>query len=120
MYELDQRAELLEIIVNQHKDIYGFKPRGDAFARYAAMTYEQLVKVADEFEIAVVAAINEDKERENRAVVKFEQLIVDTIELGAKDRQTAIDWILQAEDVDDLGYLEYKFGLPYNYFKRTA
>ncbi|AGR47723.1 hypothetical protein PHIM7_70 [Sinorhizobium phage phiM7] len=120
MYSVDERTELLEIIVNQHKDAYGFKPRGEAYVRLTKLSLIELRKEAEYLQAAVERAISDDEEREARAVAKFEQLVAETIELGAGNRETAIRWIIQGEGEDDLEFLEYKFGIPYGYLKKAA
>ena len=51
----------------------------------------------------------------------FEKRVEETIALGAKNRETAIKWIHDAEDTDnDDEYLCYRLGLPYTYFKEAA
>lgn len=118
LYELDERSELLEIIVSQHKDVYGFKPRGASYERLAAMTYEQLRAEADELNVLVAESIEQDKMRENAAVTVFKSRVADLIETGAADEATAIRWIMSAEDADTTEELEYSLGLPYGYLNK--
>lgn len=118
LYELDERSELLEIICDQHKDVYGFKPRGASYERLAAMTYEQLRAEADELNVLVQRSIEEDKAREAAAVTKFKARVAETLELGAADEATAIRWIMSAENADSTDELEYSLGLPYGYLNK--
>jgi|TARA_B110000438_G_C15794202_1_gene642131 hypothetical protein len=63
---------------------------------------------------------------EDENIANFEDRVLDTINDGAGNRETAIRWILDAEglsDERDPGFVCYKFGLPYsmeNQFKRAA
>jgi hypothetical protein len=55
---------------------------------------------------------------EAEAVKKFEQHVTNTICMGARDRETALEWIMQASNANgDWEYLCYDLGLPYHYFK---
>ena len=59
--------------------------------------------------------------REAEAVVKFEQHVTNTICMGAKDRTTALRWIMDASNANgDWEYLCYELGLPYHYFREAA
>jgi hypothetical protein len=45
-----------------------------------------------------------------------------TVALGAKDRTTAIQWLIQAEGNinGDIEYFEYLQGIPYRYINKTT
>jgi hypothetical protein len=60
-------------------------------------------------------------EDEARAVVKFCKRIEDTIKAGAGNRETALRWIMEADDArGDWEFLCYLNGLPYGFFKQAA
>jgi hypothetical protein len=118
--QLSQKDELIEIIVNQYKSAYGFKPRGSAYTRLTEMSYTELQKEAEYLDGEVERSIQEEKSREALAVAAFEAKIADAMGLGAADEATAYRWLLQAEDLvgePDEGYIEYNLGLPYGYLK---
>lgn len=60
---------------------------------------------------------NEDKLREQEAVKDFEDSITSTIAAGAGNRETAIQWLWDAEEDQYMtqGYFEYGLGVPYGY-----
>lgn len=95
------------------KEAYGFRFRSykewwtkdELEAEYA-----HLSSICDE-NIAI------ETEREERALVDFEALIQETIALGASDRETAIRWLVDGEDLEmteqDLQYFFWGHGLSY-------
>jgi len=63
----------------------------------------------------------EDARREQDAIVAFEVLVTKTINSGAKTREVALRWIMEASTCDgDWEYLCYTHGLPYSYFRKVA
>ena len=109
------KDDLYSYISDASKDAQGFRTRMDI----SGMTIEQLMVEADYWEGRVIEAIEEDRAREAEAVIEFEKLIADTIELGAADRETAIRWLKANDEYNeyDEGYFEYTYGLPYGYLK---
>jgi hypothetical protein len=76
--------------------------------------FETLGRVIEREEIA-------RKEAEAEAIVKFEQHVTNTICMGAKDRATALRWIMDAGHADgDWEYFCFLNGLPYGYFREAA
>ena len=60
-------------------------------------------------------------EDEANAIVRFEQLVSDTIAMGARNRETALRWVMDGSDAGgDWEYLCFQYGLPYGYFKKAA
>ena len=116
--ELSRKEQLECIFWDAYKDAYGFRPRGHGIS---AMTEQQL-----ECEISELAQITERNQKQEEleqqeAITRFEKRVQETIALGAKNRETAIKWIHDAEDTgSDDEYLCYRLGLPYTYFKEVA
>jgi len=102
------KEEMYGYISDASKDAQGFRNRFD----YTLCTVEELMKEADYWDARVIESIAEDKIREGECIAEFEQLIGDTIAIGASNRETAIRW-LQSDD--DNSYFEYTHGLPYGY-----
>jgi hypothetical protein len=63
----------------------------------------------------------EEQKREQEAVAVFELRITSVVEAGAKDRETAIKWMFDAEEDEYIRFEPdfycYKHGLPYGFFK---
>ena len=116
--ELSRKEQLECIFWDAYKDAYGFRPRGH---NISTMTEQEL-----EHEISELAQITERNQKQEEleqqeAITRFEKRVEETIALGAKNRETAIKWIHDAEDTGgDDEYLCYRLGLPYTYFKEVA
>ena len=103
---------------DMYKDAYGVRPRGidtSTWTEYAfQVEFEHLALVIESEEIA-------RKEAEAEATAKFEQHVTNTICMGARDRATALRWIMDASQADgDWEYFCFLNGLPYGYFREAA
>ena len=101
---------------DMYKDAYGVRPRGidtSAWSESEFMAeFDTLAKVIEAEEIA-------RKEAEAIAVQKFEQHVTNTICMGARDRETALRWIMDASTASgDWEYFCFLNGLPYGYFNK--
>jgi len=100
---------------DMYKDAYGVRPRGIDTTSWTEADFEaefqMLGKVIEQEDIA-------RKEAEAEATAKFEQHVTNTMCMGAKDRATALRWIMDASQADgDWEYFCFLNGLPYGYFK---
>jgi hypothetical protein len=78
------------------------------------MSIAELEVLAARIEREVEESIEEDRAREEQAMAELETYIQNWIDIGAKDRDTAIRWILDSVDHGgDFGYACYLLGLPY-------
>jgi len=103
---------------DMYKDAYGVRPRGidtSTWTEYAfQVEFEHLALVIQQEETA-------RKEAEAEATAKFEQHVTNTICMGARDRETALRWIMDASHADgDWDYFCFLNGLPYGYFREAA
>ena len=103
---------------DMYKDAYGVRPRGidtSTWTEYAfQVEFEHLALVIQQEETA-------RKEAEAEATAKFEQHVTNTICMGARDRATALRWIMDASHADgDWEYFCFLNGLPYGYFREAA
>lgn len=117
--EMSYKEQLAAEHYDFYKSVYGIRPR---WMDYDAMTEEQLeaeLKFLGEESERVCA---EEEAAQKEAIVRFERRVLDVIESGAQDRETAIRWIRDAEGAEyaDMDYLCYCLGLPYGYFKETV
>ena len=98
-----------------HKDAYGFRPRHVDTSTWTLEDFDR--------EFAVFARVCEqnriqEEAAEAEATAKFEQHVTNTMCMGAKDRVTALRWIMDASQADgDWEYFCFLNGLPYGYFK---
>jgi hypothetical protein len=101
---------------DMYKDAYGVRPRGIDTSSWTAYAFQV------EFEhLALTIQANEiqRQEAEATAVKNFEQHVINTMCMGARDRETALRWIMEASTANgDWEYFCFLNGLPYRYFER--
>ena len=102
-----------------YKDVNGIRPR---WMDFSAMSDANLSAEYDSLLDQLEENNKRDAVEQAEAIVRFEQSIVDTIAMGAADRDTAIRWLRDAEQDEymDDDYFCYHHGLPYGYFKQAA
>lgn len=115
--EMSDVEQLHSIWWDAYKDAYGFRPRGQDVDHWTVADFQkELDRLGEEIDRA-------EKQRradEAEAVVRFCKRIEKTIKSGAGDRETALRWIMEADDCrGDWEYLCYQNGLPYGYFKNV-
>jgi len=103
---------------DMYKDAYGVRPRGVDTTKWTLADFDAEFKLLGEIikqeDIARKAA-------ETEAIEKFEQHVINTMCMGARDRGTALRWIMDASNANgDWEYLCYDLGLPYHYFRKVA
>jgi len=115
MSDLEQAQS---IFWDMYKDAHGIRPRGIDTSTWTLEQFQQ------EFEyLGRIIADNENQRKvfEAEAIEKFEKHVTDTICMGARDRETALRWIMDASNANgDWEYLCYDLGLPYQYFRKVA
>ena len=101
---------------DMYKDAYGVRPRGIDTSTWTEYAFQV------EFEhLALTIQANDiqRQEAEATAVKNFEQHVINTICMGARDRETALRWIMDASNANgDWEYFCFLNGLPYRYFER--
>ena len=109
-FDSDQVSDL-------HKDAYGYRPGSWWWDMWDHLSMEGKQMEWDSI-LKALARENERFELEQKhAIEKFEGLVTRTIDNGAEDRQSAIEWIMHCSDCDDdWDFLCYMHGLPFNYF----
>jgi len=98
---------------DMYKDANGFRPR-----HYKEWwTKAELEAELAHLQRVIVYEMEAERKRESEALIKFEILISRTIKHGAADRETAIKWLVDSEDlewnVQDLQYFFWGHGLSY-------
>jgi hypothetical protein len=103
---------------DMYKDAYGVRPRGIDTSTWTFQQFEvEFAHLSD----VIDAEEKSRKEAEKNAVVAFTQRINELIKVGAKDYDTALRWIHEAEGSNgDDEYLCFLLGLPYQYFRNAA
>jgi len=104
-----------------HKDAFGFRPRGI----YQEWWDEKELENEYNFLNSICEQNMKDEAvLEASSLVNFENLIKKTIEYGADDRETAIKWLVDSENLEfneyDLQYFFWKYGLSYEIQNKWA
>ena len=103
---------------DMYKDAHGVRPRGIDTSTWTMQDFQL------EFASLQEVIVREEANRqvaEKEAIAKFEQHVTNTICMGARDRETALRWIMDASNANgDWEYLCYDLGLPYQYFRKVA
>ena len=103
---------------DMYKDAYGVRPRGVDTSSWTLEQFEA------EFASLATAIEQEDAQRktaEAEAITKFEQHVTNIVCMGARNRETALKWIMDASNANgDWEYFCFTQGLPYNYFRKAA
>lgn len=116
--ELSRKEQLEATVWDMYKEAHGIRPR---HLNLQGMTEAQLVAECQRLELDIERADKARREDQARAVVRFSKRVEDTIKAGAKDRETALRWIHEADGTNgDDEYLCYLNGLPYGFFKTAA
>lgn len=80
-----------------YKDVYGFRPRGNAMDNWDLMGPTRKQAYWDELCAELEANTISEKQQAENAVAKFKARVQDVIGLGANDRKTALSWITGSE-----------------------
>lgn len=101
---------------DMYKDAYGVRPRGVDTSTWTEYAFQV------EFEhLALTIQANDIQRQEAEAIAvkNFEQHVINTMCMGARDRETALRWIMDASNANgDWEYFCFLNGLPYRYFEK--
>ena len=86
-----------DLFSDLHKDVYGYRPRGAAMEDWISRTPRQKNELYNALCDELEEVTRDDERRAARNVFEFTGEIMDVIELGAKDRETALRWMTQDE-----------------------
>lgn len=116
--EMSRRDQLAATHYDMYKDVHGIRPR---WMNYDAMTEQELEAELNQLSVELEHVIAEEKRAQEIAIEKFEKHVTNTICMGARDRETALRWIMDASNADgDWEYFCYENNLPYGYFRSAA
>ena len=86
-----------DLFSDLHKDVYGYRPRGAAMEDWNSRTPRQKNELFNALCDELEEVTRDEKRQADRNLFEFTGLIMDMIELGAKDRETALRWMTQDE-----------------------
>lgn len=116
--EMSNKEQLECIVWDAYKDAHGFRPR---HLNLQAMTEAELKAELEYLEVVIHQNAIQQHADEQVAITKFEQHVTNTICMGARDRETALRWIMDASEAQgDWEYFCFLNGLPYGYFRKAA
>jgi len=107
------------IVSDLHKDAFGMRPSSMFWERWNSYSDDERQREWDRLIVVMERSIELDRMREAEAAETFEKRVEDTIVAGAGDRDTAIRWIMDADNALDLEHLCWINGLNFNYFKKA-
>lgn len=110
-----------DIVSDLHKDVYGSRPSNQFWANWTNGDNDHRQATWDSLLVSLKRVVAEEEQRRQEDIARFEALVTHTIDSGARDRATALRWIMDASDCNgDWEYLCYQHGLPYTYFQKAA
>lgn len=107
------------IVSDLHKDAYGFRPREYFWAEWNNSSDADKQHIWDHLLQDLEFAIDQEAQEQIAAINAFELEVARCIDIGARSREDAIRWIVQAMDLDDVDLMYggsaicYRKGLPY-------
>lgn len=117
-HEMTRAEELQNIYSDMYKDAHGFRPR------HVDTTHWTEEMFSEEFAALELVIRQEELQRafnEGKAIESFEARVANLMAIGAKDAETAIRWIMEANGANgDQAFAEYLLGLPYGYITNFA
>ena len=115
---LSRKEQLEETVWDMYKEAHGFRPR---HLNLTAMSEDELDALYQNLQMEIERAEKARRADQAAAVLRFSERVEDIIKSGAKDRETALRWIHEADGSNgDDEYLCYLNGLPYGFFKAAA
>ena len=107
-----------DTVSDLHKDAYGFRPSQAWWSSWNTSTPQEKQLEWDRLIEALELSIKCQKQDEQRAIVRFSKRVQSVINSGAKDRETALQWIMEEDKCGgDWEFLCYVNRLPYNFFQ---
>ena len=112
----DLERYLLETTIwDMYKEVHGIRPR---FMDMSSMSIKELEAEIDSLDKQLTEVIAREKAAQAESITAFEKHVVNTICMGAGNRETALRWIMDGSEAGgDWEYFSYLHGLPYSYFK---
>ena len=108
------------IISDLHKDARGYHPRSTWWEIWSAAPDAEKQEIWDSLLDELEWESAREREEAERAVKNFESRIELLISTGARDRDTAIRWLVESLELSEIdkmyggSYVCYHLGLPYS------
>ena len=113
MYTFDE-----DMISDLHKDVCGFRPSAYWWTMWREASDLRRQEIWDDLLDDLRYEQEQRAKAQARAIESFEKLVSDTIQMGARDRESALRWILDAWNdrsifPNDYEHFCYEHNLPY-------
>jgi hypothetical protein len=108
------------IVSDLHKDARGYRPRSTWWEIWSAAPDAEKQEIWDSLLNELEWESAREREEAERAVKNFESRIELLISTGARDRDTAIRWLVESLELSEIdkmyggSYVCYHLGLPYS------
>ena len=106
-----------DIISDMHKDAYGFRPSGEFFRRFEAMTDSEQDEVVCDLQSQIETSIREEEELYKENYRKLVCHIDTQAKANAVDKKTVLRWLIELEEYQSLDYLDWDYGVKYGTFQ---
>jgi len=112
----EQREVLQSIWWDAYKDAFGHRPRHVETSHWTVQDFRDDI----EFCSKAISQNNTIEEQEQAECAdRAERIILSMMECGARSREMAIGWLMEAHDAGtDRNYLCFLLGVRYGYFDR--
>jgi beta-lactamase class D len=107
------------IVSDLHKDAWGFRPSSYWWHRWNEGSDATKQSMWNSLTVDLEVAMAEEKAEFERAIAEYEVRLAGYISIGAKDRATAIRWLVQSLELTEADkwygaeYICYTLGLPH-------
>lgn len=107
-----------------HKDARGWRPREYFWNEWNAASDAEKQVIWDGLCKELDWEMEREAQAQARAIEEFEATILANISLGARDRESAIRWIIEANDPSEFdlqyggGWACWSLGLPYHGYEK--
>jgi len=104
------------IVSDLHKDARGYRPSMSFMETWTESSPDIKQSIWDSLLEELDRRNTEEKEQEELCIKEFHKNISSAMDLGAKDSNQAIRWLVESREIDtmDKGYICYCLGLPYS------
>ena len=115
MYTYDE-----QILSDLHKDARGYRPRDMFWSTWSDADSNVKQAIWDDLLVELDSSINEERMRHEMNTHSFEIQIAENMNLGARDRKTAIKWIVQSLNPSEIhlmyggSWVCFELDLPYS------
>ena len=107
------------IVSDLHKEAFGFRPSEGFWVNWNCASDDAKQTIWDALLLAQDSRVNDQKAAYEDAKSEYEVRLAEYISIGAKDRATAIRWLVQSLELTETDkwygaeYICYTLGLPY-------